>query len=91
MNLFFDTSALVKSFHEEEGSEVITQLLTSQGNEIWISELVRLEFMSALFRGNFLVKYWNSFLFIFRIWDNCTCHCENPAMVKLFKKQPKYL
>ncbi len=50
MNLFFDTSALVKFFHEEEGSEVVTQLITSQENEIWISELVRLEFMSALFR-----------------------------------------
>ena len=50
MNLFFDTSALVKFFHEEEGSEVVTRLITSQENEIWISELVRLEFMSALFR-----------------------------------------
>ena len=50
MNLFFDTSALVKFFHEEEGSEAVTKLITSEENEIWILELVRLEFMSALFR-----------------------------------------
>lgn len=29
MNLFFDTSALVKFFHEEEGSEIVTKLITS--------------------------------------------------------------
>jgi len=50
MNLFFDTSALVKFFHDEEGSEAVTKLITSQENEIWGLELVRLEFMSALFR-----------------------------------------
>ncbi len=50
MNLFVDTSALVKFFHEEKGSEVVTDLITSQENEVWILELVRLEFMSALFR-----------------------------------------
>ena len=50
MNLFIDTSALVKFFHEEKGSEIVTELITSKENEIWILELVRLEFMSALFR-----------------------------------------
>ncbi len=28
MNLFFDTSALVKFFHDEEGSETVTKLIT---------------------------------------------------------------
>ena len=27
MNLFFDTSALVKFFHEEEGTEIVTKLV----------------------------------------------------------------
>lgn len=50
MNLFFDTSALVKFFHEEEGSEAITKLITSGENEIWVLGLARIEFLSALFR-----------------------------------------
>lgn len=50
MNLFFDTSALVKFFHEEEGTDIITDLILEQNNEIWISELGRLEFISAVFR-----------------------------------------
>jgi uncharacterized protein with PIN domain len=49
MNLFFDTSALVKFFHEEEGTQAVTTLITPENN-IWISELVRIEFTSALFR-----------------------------------------
>ena len=47
MNLFFDTSALVKLFRKEEGSEVVTKLITAQENEVWILELVRIEFFSA--------------------------------------------
>lgn len=50
MNLFFDTSALVKFFHDEKGSGTVTNLITTQDNEIWVSELVRVEFLSALFR-----------------------------------------
>lgn len=50
MKLFFDTSALVKFFHEEDGSEKVTELMMSPGNEIWVSELARIEFLSALLR-----------------------------------------
>ena len=50
MILFFDTSSLVKFFHNEEGTEAVTELLNSQENEIWVSELARLEFVSALHR-----------------------------------------
>jgi uncharacterized protein with PIN domain len=50
MILFIDTSALVKFFHNEEGTEAVTEMLSSQENEIWVSELVRLEFVSALHR-----------------------------------------
>ena len=50
MILFFDTSALVKFFHNEDGTEAVTDLLNSQENKIWISELAKLEFLSALHR-----------------------------------------
>jgi len=50
MNLFFDTSALVKFFHEEEGTDMVTELILDGNNEVWISELGRLEFVSAVFR-----------------------------------------
>ncbi len=50
MNLFFDTSALVKFFHTEEGTDKVTDLINSEENEIWISEVAGLEFLSALLR-----------------------------------------
>jgi uncharacterized protein with PIN domain len=50
MILFFDTSALVKFFHEGKGSSLVTDLILSRDNQIWISELSKTEFFSALFR-----------------------------------------
>jgi len=50
MNLFLDTSALVKLFHEEEGSGVVTAWIKDPSNEIWMLDLARLEFTSALYR-----------------------------------------
>lgn len=50
MILFFDTSALVKFFHEEKASETVTHLILSKDNEIWVSDLARIEFISAIFR-----------------------------------------
>jgi len=50
MNLFFDTSALVKYFHIEEGTDKVTALIRNSDHEIWVLELARIEFMSALFR-----------------------------------------
>ncbi len=50
MNLFFDTSALVKFFHEEVGTERVSKLILDRSNTIWILELARLEFLSAVFR-----------------------------------------
>lgn len=43
MKLFFDTSALVKFFHEETGTELVTQLINNPQNEVWISELTIVE------------------------------------------------
>ncbi len=50
MNIFVDTSALVKYFHEEEGTPVVTSLLDTSDNVIVVSELAQLEFISALHR-----------------------------------------
>lgn len=50
MNLFFDTSALVKFFHEEAGTETVSKLILDSNNNIWVLELARLEFLSAVFR-----------------------------------------
>ncbi|WP_020393853.1 type II toxin-antitoxin system VapC family toxin [Thiolinea disciformis] len=50
MNLFFDTSALVKFFHQEMGSEQVIALIEKPENDIWVSDLARIEFNSALYR-----------------------------------------
>ena len=50
MKLFFDTSALVKYFHNEEGSKKIIELIENPDNEIWVSDLAKVEFVSALHR-----------------------------------------
>ena len=50
MKYFLDTSALVKLFHEESGTHIVESIVTDQENEIWILELVRVEFYSAMCR-----------------------------------------
>ncbi len=50
MRFFFGTSALVKFFYIESGTEFVTQIMEHPASEIWISDLARLEFTSALFR-----------------------------------------
>lgn len=50
MILFFDTSALVKFFHREEGTDVVVSIISNLKNEVWVSELARLEFICALHR-----------------------------------------
>lgn len=50
MILFFDTSALVKFFHREKGTDVVVSLIADPNNEVWVSELARLEFICALHR-----------------------------------------
>lgn len=41
MNLFFDTSALVRFFNEEEGTDIFTKLILDQNNRVWILEIKR--------------------------------------------------
>lgn len=50
MNRYFDTSALVKYFHKEAGSDIVVSLIQEPINASFISELARLEFKSALYR-----------------------------------------
>lgn len=50
MILFFDSSALVKFFHQEKGTDVVVSLISDTDNEVWVSELARLEFVCALHR-----------------------------------------
>ncbi len=50
MNLFFDTSALVKYFHPEAGTDKVVELIDNPKNKIWVSDLARIEFISALHR-----------------------------------------
>ena len=44
---FFDTSALVKLYHEESGDIIVLPIYYGE-NEIFISELSRIEFISAM-------------------------------------------
>ncbi len=50
MILFFDTSALIKFFHKEEGTDAVSGLILNEENKTWISEAVEVEFLSALYR-----------------------------------------
>jgi len=59
MKIFFDTSALVKLFHEENGTDSITRLVENNIGDLYISELTILEFTSALqrlFRAGYIEK-----------------------------------
>lgn len=50
MNLFFDTSALVKFFIEEQGTEKVESLVLDKNNNLYIFELAEVEFYSALYK-----------------------------------------
>lgn len=51
MNLFLDTSTLVKLYHEEEGTHEIDNFIkTHKVENFYISEITSLEFTSAVYR-----------------------------------------
>ncbi len=50
MNIFLDTSALVKFYHEEEGTASISALILECSGVIFISELAKLEIISSICR-----------------------------------------
>ena len=49
MKYFFDTSALVKIYHDEEGADKALAIYNSEG-QITISELAKVEFYSTIYR-----------------------------------------
>jgi predicted nucleic acid-binding protein len=50
MKLFFDTSALIKLFHREIGTNFVVQIVNDTQNKVWISELTIIEFFNAMYR-----------------------------------------
>ena len=47
-NYFFDTSALVKIYHKEVGTELVEEIYENPENTIYISHLTKVELISAL-------------------------------------------
>lgn len=50
MIYFFDTSALLKYYHEEIGSMEVIKIIESASSGIWVSELAFVELNSAFMR-----------------------------------------
>ncbi len=50
MICYFDTSALVKLFSTESGSEKVKELIDNPENEVWVLELALVELLCAVFR-----------------------------------------
>jgi len=50
MKLYFDTSALVKYYYQEQGTDYVTKLIQNEQNEIIISEIAIIEFISSLYK-----------------------------------------
>jgi len=98
MMLFFDTSALVKYFHKEHGSKQVIELIEDSENTIWVSDLARIEFISALYR-----KLRNKEVKLFELeqalegfdleWKNFNIHPLGDAVVttadRLLRKNAK--
>lgn len=80
MNYFFDTSALVKYFHVENGTDIVTKLIKDNASEVYVSDLARLEFASALYR-----RYRNNTLDELRL-HSALLHFEN--QLKSFYVEP---
>lgn len=49
MRYFLDTSALVKIYHRESGSDIVLSIYNGD-NVVFISELSRIEFISTIYR-----------------------------------------
>lgn len=51
MNLFLDTSAIVKLYNPEKETEILTNYIShSEIEQIFISEIAKIEFHSALWK-----------------------------------------
>ncbi len=47
-SFFFDTSALVKIYHREIGTEMVEDIYENTNNKLFISQLSKVEYISAL-------------------------------------------
>ena len=51
MNIFLDTSSLIKLYHTEQGTEELDKLLDENSvQEIYLSEIAKIEFNSAVWK-----------------------------------------
>ncbi len=48
MKVFLDTSSLLKLYHREDGTDKLLQLLSDKAKSIYLSELAKVEFTSAV-------------------------------------------
>ncbi|MFZ3091365.1 MAG: type II toxin-antitoxin system VapC family toxin [Nitrospirota bacterium] len=46
---YFDTSALVKLYHDELNTSVVEEIFSNEENQIFISEIACIELYSALY------------------------------------------
>ena len=77
---FFDTSALVKRYHQEIGSEQVNAIFDDQDNILIISELALVELASALRRkqnqGEITIQALNDTLAHFAHIVASVCLCR---------------
>ncbi len=50
MNLFLDTSSLLKIYHREQGTDELLRLISEDVENIYLSELAKIEFNSAVYK-----------------------------------------
>ena len=48
MNIFLDTSSLLKLYHKESGTDELLNLISGKAEQIYLSELAKIEFNSAI-------------------------------------------
>jgi predicted nucleic acid-binding protein len=50
MKIYLDTSSLLKLYHSEHGSERLISILSADIDAIYLSEIARVEFLSAIWK-----------------------------------------
>jgi predicted nucleic acid-binding protein len=50
VKVFLDSSALVKLYHEEDGSQKVQDILSQSVEPLFLSEIAKLEFRSAIWK-----------------------------------------
>ncbi len=50
MNIFLDTSSLLKLYHKEQGTEELLEFVSENVENIYLSEIAKIEFNSAIWK-----------------------------------------